>query len=381
MSTAHVPAELTHEYAQLNPFRPRGDEGGEEQGTPLLDTSIAGGGRRFGPRHQQDLSAQHDLDSSAPLPKQSLPVSFPLRQYLHKELGLLSKADLGPAEDLAAPSPKLSELLARPEVDLTGLGVLDPNHPLPSYFVSSSHNTYLVGQQLVGKSSSDAYRRVIRAGACCVEIDAWDDEKDHNEPKVTHGMTLVSHVAYRSVLQVIRTELDAVASQLPPGGFQPPLLVSLECHCSPQGQRRLVGIAKEELGPRLACLPQDDPSKNTLADLAGRVVFLVEWYGQDEIPEEEAEPEDEENTTESKPPPKPKYKIIPELQELGLYANSIKPKGDAWLRGGLTEPANHLINIGEGPIASLIQKSEPGLVEHSKYKLLPTLFPRRTRET
>jgi hypothetical protein len=76
--------------------------------------------------------------------------------------------------------------------DVAALAVLDESLPLYAYFIDSSHNTYLVGNQLTGRSDADMYRRVLAAGCRCVEIDLWDG--DDGEPCVTHGGTLTSEV-------------------------------------------------------------------------------------------------------------------------------------------------------------------------------------------
>ena len=70
-------------------------------------------------------------------------------------------------------------------------------------------------------------------------------------------------------------------------------------------------------------------------------------------------------------------KIHPQLAALGVYAQSIKPKGN-WLTQELLEPFHALINISESGLHKLLPHSLEGLIGHA-CKHMRRCYPRGTR--
>ena len=154
--------------------------------------------------------------------------------------------------------------------------VLDLNHPLTDYLINSTHNTYLTGNQLYGKSDAKMYAYAVLTGYRFLELDCYNGEGDNIE--VTHGFTLTTKINFVDALIEIK-ENAFINSPLP-------LIISIENHLDYYHQKVLAKNIKDIL-QNLYIVPRDKKPNfiPMLKDLIFK--FIIETEGEKIWPLEE----------------------------------------------------------------------------------------------
>ncbi|KAM4057078.1 phosphatidylinositol-specific phospholipase c, X domain-containing protein [Hirsutella rhossiliensis] len=140
-----------------------------------------------------------------------------------------AQAFVGKVQDGDDSTPAAAALLGQPDVGLDGFlaymtsadGAItrpwkkcDLSWPLASYFISSSHNTYLTGNQLSSDSTTESYTNVLLRGCRCVEVDVWDGADSDSESSASSSGGGDAGATRKAGAQGARTKPTAHKSKL-----------------------------------------------------------------------------------------------------------------------------------------------------------------------
>ncbi|KFK27411.1 hypothetical protein AALP_AA8G379300 [Arabis alpina] len=113
--------------------------------------------------------------------------------------------------------------------------------PVSHYFIFTSHNSYLTGNQLSSNCSNLAIADALRQGVRVVELDLWPDGND--DVCVTHGRTLTKAVKLGKCLESIKTHAFTTSKY--------PVIITLEDHLTTKLQSKVAKMITQTFGDML----------------------------------------------------------------------------------------------------------------------------------
>ncbi|XP_076818482.1 inactive phospholipase C-like protein 1 isoform X1 [Clavelina lepadiformis] len=273
--------------------------------------------------------------------------------------------------------------------------VFDPKHlkvcqdmtqPLSHYFIASSHNTYLMEDQVSGPSSVSAYVRALLRCCRCVELDCWDGP--NGEPVVSHGHTPTNKIPFKQAIEAIKDSAFRASPY--------PVILTIENHCSESQQTAMTSYLKSVLGDKMYTeainsdtheLPSPESLKHKFLirarklplECTGDVGYVSEDDEGKEVNYKVCDPTNSPGTPPVDDPfsmidqAEQKQPLVRELSDLVTICECVRLR-DSFAIHRQTYSCQHTSSLHEKTAARLVETLPEEFVNHNK-KYLTRVYP------